>query len=184
MSFFRREKDPVEEFRRSREGLSRVMRDAPPGQQPPAGEAAPPTADFTPPPTPTPANDEPVDDHPEQDLMHRLRQGATTVVRDTFFSGTLKSDSNLLIEGRFEGQLEATDTVFIAQGAQVKADVRATDVIVAGAMDGTVEASGLFHAMPSARVAGHINTALLVVDPDSHVSCRFTMKPRGEVRGS
>ncbi len=177
MSFFRREKDPVEEFRRSREGLSRVMRDAPPGQ-PPSMDTPPPTADSAPHPTPA----EPTDGH-EDALMQRLRQGATTVVRDTFFSGTLKSDSNLLIEGRFEGTLEAHDTVFIAQGAEVKADVRATDVIVAGAMDGTVEASGLFHAMPSARVAGQIHTALLVVDPDSHVSCRFTMQPRGEAKG-
>ena len=178
MSFFRREKDPVEEFRRSREGLSRVIREAPPGQPFTNGDTAP-ASDITP---PHPA-DEPADGHPEQDLMQRLRQGATTVVRDTFFSGTLKSDSNLLIEGRFEGQLEAHDTIFIAQGAEVKADVRATDVIVAGTMDGTVEASGLFHAMPSAHVAGQINTALLVVDPDSFVSCRFTMQPRREAKG-
>ena len=41
MSFFRREKDPVEEFRRSREGLSRVMRDAQPGQPLTNGDTAP-----------------------------------------------------------------------------------------------------------------------------------------------
>ena len=179
MSFFRREKDPVEEFRRSREGLSRVMRDAQPGQPLTNGDTTPSPSDLIPPPTAA----DPEDTHPQQDLMQRLRQGATTVVRDTFFSGTLRSDSNLLIEGRFEGQLEAHETIFIAQGAEVKADVRATDVIVAGTMDGTVEASGLFHAMPSARVAGQIHTALLVVDPDSHVSCRFSMQPRGEAKG-
>jgi cytoskeletal protein CcmA (bactofilin family) len=175
MAFFRREKDSVEEFRRTRQGLSRGMDDQ--GGRRPS--------------SPYDSDDHTDDDallapaaatqlDPKQDMVERFRRNATTVARDTAFSGSLKSNTNLLIEGQFEGQLEARDTIFIAQGAEVKADVRASDVIVAGVLDGTVDASGRFHVMPSAQVAGEINTAILVVDQDSHVSCRFKMKPRGE----
>ncbi len=110
--------------------------------------------------------------------MDKYREGATTVAKDTTFSGTLKSEGNLYIEGNFDGELQARSTIFIAEGAQVKASLRATDVIVAGTLNGVVDASDRFHVKPTARVSGEIHTATLVVEQGSHVTCRFAMKAR------
>lgn len=194
----------MEEFRRVRQALGRpssAPNTTPSGATPPT--ATPPSA---PAPLPAPsvplrqpipeedesngfAIPEPVmaaptpvvpDAERSEDLLEKYRQGATTVAKDSSFKGSLKSDSNLTIEGNFDGELEARSTIFIAPGANVRADVvRASDVIVAGTLNGTVDASGRFHAMPSAEVTGEINSRILVVDQGSQVNCRFVMKARG-----
>ena len=177
MTFLRRGKDTVEEYRRSREAFGRpgdYPSEPPPALTPPQSAAYPTGAEADQPPPLLAPEDS------EREMLETLRRNATAVARDTSFSGTLKSDSNLYIEGHFEGQLEARETIFIAEGAQVKADLGATNVIVAGTLDGKVDANSRFHAMPSARVAGDIHSAVLVVDRGSHINCRFAMKSRKE----
>ncbi len=174
MSFLRRGIDSVDEYRRNREAFGRTIeRNAEQAARAGQDELPETEADGF-------DMEEPAAtlEAAHDDMLETLRQNSTSVARDTSFSGTLKSDSNLYIEGRFEGELQARDTIVIAEGAEVKAGLDATNVIVAGVLDGKVEASGLFHAMPSAHVAGDINTAILVIDQGSHVSCRFAMKPR------
>jgi len=187
MSFFRRDKDAdkdaMEEFRRARQALGRP----PTGNVVGAPTPEPPTNDHSRPASampepPRPAHSEaaaPTVQAKAEDSLEKYRQGATTVAKDTSFKGALKSDSNLCIEGNFDGELEARATIFIAPSANVKADVvRANDVIVAGTLNGTVDAGSRFHAMPSARVSGEINSSILVIEQGSHVNCRFVMKGR------
>ena len=174
MDFLRRGKDSVDDYRRSREAFARTI-GVHPEQTARAGQEAPPEReadDFER--EETAAYSDAADD----DMLETLRRNSTSIARDTTFSGTLQSDSNLYIEGRFEGELQARETIVIAEGAQVKAGLDATNVIVAGVLDGKVEASGFFHALPSARVAGDIHTAVLVIEEGSQVSCRFSMKRR------
>lgn len=146
------------------------------GQQPQAQlQAEPqPTKDVSVTPQPEPSTAT-VTDPAEQ-----YRQNATVIAKDTAFNGSLKSDSNLYIEGDFEGELEAQSTIFIAEAATVKADLRATDVVVAGKLTGTVDASNRFQAMASAQVSGEINSAVLVVEEEATINCSFAMKSREE----
>lgn len=183
MALFRRAKDPVDEYREARRALAQphvgdstgsLLSESSSLRQ--AGEANSLSDNET----DKEANLNGESPQATKDPLEVYRQGATTVAKDTSFSGTLKSDGNLCIEGSFDGELEAQVTIFIAEGAHVKADVRASDVIIAGTLDGTVNASGRFHAMPSATVSGEINSAILIVEQGSHVNCRFAMKPRGE----
>lgn len=168
MAFFRRDRDSVEEFRRGRQSLSRPTNQSFDDETFGSDDQ---TSLYQVDEVETPANGDP---------LEKYRQGAAMVAKDSAFSGTLKSNSNLCIEGNFDGELEAKETVFVAQGAHVKADIHASDVIVAGSLDGTVTASGRFHAMPSAQVSGQIKSAILVVDQGSHVNCRFAMQAKKE----
>jgi cytoskeletal protein CcmA (bactofilin family) len=179
MAFFQRDRKSVDDYRRSRDTLSRIRGTEEPDAQQEMTEDEP-AEDFEPTFFSRPVEEQSTSQTTvSQESVDQYRQGATTVARDSSFSGTLKSDSNLFIEGNFDGELEANSTIFIADTAHVKADVRATDVIVAGKLDGTVTASDRFHAMPTARVSGEINSATLVVEQGSHVNCRFAMKSRG-----
>jgi cytoskeletal protein CcmA (bactofilin family) len=116
------------------------------------------------------------------DPLEQYREGATMVARDSDFSGTLRSQSHLFVEGKFEGEMEAEATVVISESANVKAKVRAKDVIVAGTLNGTVEAGGRFHAMPTARVEAEVTSASLKVEEGSQINCHFAMKAQGEGR--
>jgi cytoskeletal protein CcmA (bactofilin family) len=117
---------------------------------------------------------------PAASRFEDYRRNATVVAQGTTFNGKLKSENNLYIEGTFDGELEAQDAVFIADTAQVNANVKATDVIVAGQLTGTVNASNRFHALASAQVSGQINSSVLVVEKQAAINCTFSMRNREE----
>ncbi len=186
MSFFRRDKEDdrqsIDDYRRSRE----VLTPKPRGSESPftMQDEENNTVDRNERSYQSePSHQESTPAQTEQAKWEKYRAGATMVAKDTSFKGSLATEGNLFIEGNFDGQLEARSTIVIAEGATVKADVRATDVIIAGILNGTVDASNRFHAMPTAQVTGEINSAVLVVEQGSTINCRFAMKTPTETRG-
>lgn len=163
MDFFRRDKSSPDEFYRA---------------QPLPTPARPEREERGARRSETPESPEEEATTPAMTPLEQYRKDATTVAKDTSFSGTLKSDGNLCIEGNFDGELEADATVFIADTAEVRATIHAREVIVAGTLDGTVDVRDRFHAMASAQVSGEINSRVLVVDEGSEINCHFTMKNR------
>jgi len=101
--------------------------------------------------------------------------------RNTRLTGTLQSDGNVLIEGSFDGEIEAKETILIERNAQAKGQLRASNVIVSGSFDGEIVCQNRFRVTPTGSIKGEINTSVLVVEDGSTVNCRFVM-PRGERR--
>ncbi len=105
----------------------------------------------------------------------QARESAAVLDRNTRIQGTLQSDGNVLIEGSFDGDIEARETVMIENEATVKGHLLANDVIVSGMFDGEAVCQRQFRVTPGGSVAGQINTEVLVVEEGSTVNCRFTM---------
>lgn len=169
MDFFRRDKDPNEEWRRTRQSFEERQRTK-------EDEESSDWEGAVEPPVPQVPRRRQEPEAASADPLATYREGATTVAKDSAFSGTLRSNSHLFIEGAFDGELEARATVVIAETAQVRAVVRAMDVIVAGTLDGTVEARGRFHAMPTANVSAEVTSASLRIEQGSQINCRFAMQ--------
>jgi cytoskeletal protein CcmA (bactofilin family) len=86
----------------------------------------------------------------------------TTLGKETVFLGTLKFTESLKIDGRFEGEIDATGFLFISPEAEVKASsIRATSIIVGGTVYGDMEASEKLELLPSAKVVGNVKTSRL-----------------------
>lgn len=174
-----KDQERIEEYRRSRETISRLQ-SARPATQPDASDDTTqndaPTEAATSDESAPAAHEEPatVVEDVDESLQQFLRD-ATTVAADTTFEGTLETDRNLYIAGNCNGELQAAAAIVIAEGATVDAHVRATDVIVAGTLTGSVEAHNLFHVMPSACVSAAIDSARLAVEEGSRINCRFTI---------
>ena len=109
----------------------------------------------------------------------QARESAAVLDRNTRIQGTLQSDGNVLIEGSFDGDMEALETIMVEQEASVKGHLLANDVIVSGLFDGEAVCQHRFRVTPGGRVAGQINTQVLVVEEGSTVNCRFTMTREG-----
>ncbi|MFN2165403.1 MAG: polymer-forming cytoskeletal protein, partial [Anaerolineae bacterium] len=56
--------------------------------------------------------------------------------RNTSLTGTLHSEGNVLIEGSFEGEIQAKETIFVEEDARAKGQLQADQVIVSGSFDG------------------------------------------------
>lgn len=86
-----------------------------------------------------------------------------TIAADSIWSGTLRSQGSLQIFGQVEGDLEAGNEIFVADGAQVSARISARTIIVAGTVDGIVICSERLEVLPTGRVSGEISSPSLVV---------------------
>lgn len=85
--------------------------------------------------------------------------GPTCVVK-----GVLQGDGTIRVEGIFEGSMEISGNLIIGESARVRAEVRATNVSVAGVLIGKIHASGRVEILSTGKVWGEINAGSLVID--------------------
>lgn len=107
------------------------------------------------------------------------REAAAVVDRKTEITGTLHSSGNVLIEGRFHGEVEANETVWVEQGAQSDGQLRASAAVISGAVDGQIDCARRLQIAAGAVVSGEIKTPLLVIEDGATVNCRFSMTRAG-----
>lgn len=100
----------------------------------------------------------------------------TTIGADTSWSGTLRSESNIYLEGRVEGTLEARDTIYIAERATIDARVKAHSVVVSGQFTGHVDCDGRLEITPTGRLSGEAEAGSLVVHEGAILDGKFRMK--------
>ena len=60
------------------------------------------------------------------------------------------------IDGEFEGEITATDSVTLGENAVVTAKIKAASIIVAGTFDGDMTASDSIEIRASAKVSGNL----------------------------
>lgn len=80
------------------------------------------------------------------------------------FSGTLRSDGGLRIEGHFEGLIEVAGNVVVADGARVMADITARNITVGGQVQGNINGTGRLEILATGQVVGDITVASVVID--------------------
>jgi cytoskeletal protein CcmA (bactofilin family) len=110
----------------------------------------------------------------------------TTIGADTSWSGTLRSESNVYLEGRVEGTLEVRDTVYIAERATIDARVKARSVVISGQLTGHVDCEGRLEVTPTGRLNGEVEAGSLVVHEGAILDGKFKMKrgPAGQEPGT
>ncbi len=106
-------------------------------------------------------------------LLRRKETNAHPVDRpmeiDASMQGTVvfKDPVNLRINGRFEGKLQCRGSLTIGEHAVVMADVVGDQVIVAGRVQGDIEAHESLSLVAPAVLIGTIKTASLSIAPGS-----------------
>jgi len=87
---------------------------------------------------------------------------ATTLGKETSFSGILRFKEPLHIKGKFEGEIDSLGKLFIDCDAVVNARlIRASSVVIGGVVHGDIEAADRLEMLPSAKVYGNIRTSKL-----------------------
>jgi len=75
-------------------------------------------------------------------------------------SGELSGQEDLVIKGTFKGKIQLPKhSLFIETGAQVEADITASNVILNGNLTGSILASGKAQVSSSGRMKGDITAA-------------------------
>jgi cytoskeletal protein CcmA (bactofilin family) len=105
---------------------------------------------------------------------------------DAEFSGLLKLTLPGRIDGRFDGELIASDLLWIGELAQIRAQVTAPEIIVAGVLEGEAHASDRIELLGSARVTAVLDTPRLVLAEGSFFQgrCRTREGSDTEIAGA
>jgi cytoskeletal protein CcmA (bactofilin family) len=80
----------------------------------------------------------------------------------TSFKGMLKSSRSVGIDGQFEGEIQSEGDIVVGREAEVKANIKAGNVIISGRVVGNIECSSL-EIQSSGRVVGNITAQSLLI---------------------
>ncbi|MEZ4768113.1 MAG: polymer-forming cytoskeletal protein [Caldilineales bacterium] len=102
------------------------------------------------------------------------------VDRDSHFDGLYKTQQNLKVEGKAEGEIQCEGTLTVEQGARVKAKVTARNVTVAGDLEGEVICQDVFKIMPTGQVEATVAAGRLIVEEGGFYNGEFVMTKNGD----
>jgi len=80
------------------------------------------------------------------------------------YSGTLKVEGGLRVDGTVEGELDVQGTLTVGNDGTVKGEVRVHQGIVGGTIIGTVHAENQLELQQGSRVEGDIYTRSLIIE--------------------
>jgi cytoskeletal protein CcmA (bactofilin family) len=94
--------------------------------------------------------------------------------------GIIKSDGNLRIEGRVDGEIAVTGAIVVGKTGVVNANIHAQHVFVAGEVRGDVEAPAGLEITSSGRVFGNIAVGSLQIERGGLFRGQSFMGTQGE----
>jgi len=103
----------------------------------------------------------------------------TTFDRFTEFTGELRFEHSLKINGKFKGSIKSTGFLYIGESAEIEAEIEAGVLILEGQVRGNIIAHERAELLPSACLHGDIETAKLQIY-DGVIfegKCRMIKKP-------
>ena len=92
-----------------------------------------------------------------------MTQDTTYFGKNLKIKGNVSGQGSLIILGSFEGEFDLKGRLKVAQGARIKGDIKATDIYVNGAIEGSITASDKVHLDNTARIKGGITTPRISV---------------------
>ncbi len=93
----------------------------------------------------------------------------------TTIKGTIKSQNDLRIAGRLEGEAICKGKVIVSSSAHIDGNIASADADIAGKIEGTVKVSNKLSLRQSAIVGGDIYTEVLIVEEGAQINgnCRM-----------
>lgn len=96
-------------------------------------------------------------------LRDRSAGPATLISEGCKINGMISGDGEYLINGHVDGECDVNGTLTLAAGGSWTGTIRATNVIVAGQIDGDIVASGNVEITDSAKIAGTVTGEAIAV---------------------
>jgi cytoskeletal protein CcmA (bactofilin family) len=171
-------KDSIKEFEQMRQALKPAERFAAPVQAPVQETSTTTSRDGignSNPISQQPGNATPANTIDEKGKMQATDNCSTVLSNGTAWQGNLKTQGSVRVEGQLSGEIDATDTVYVAEGAQVDAKIRATLVVIAGHFQGEVNCRERLEVMPTGQVKAQLTTKSLVVHEGAFIEGQIHM---------
>lgn len=95
--------------------------------------------------------------------------------KDTSFEGTLKTSTDIRVDGTFTGTLTTEGRLVVGETGNTTGQFAATEAIIAGTVNGLLLARSLLTLKGTARVEGEIFAEKLIVEEGAHFNGKCLM---------
>jgi cytoskeletal protein CcmA (bactofilin family) len=96
--------------------------------------------------------------------------------RFSSIEGTFTTSRDVRVEGVLRGKIQCQGLLYIAEGADIDADVEAASLTVAGKLSGNVTCGGKLQITQTGKVSATVTTETLVIDEGAVFEGDLTMK--------
>lgn len=90
-------------------------------------------------------------------------QADTIIGTDVHVKGNLKNKGSIQINGTVEGEIKSDENITIGESAVVTGPIVASNVLISGKANGTVEAKNKLEIDPTGTIDGEIKAKVLIV---------------------
>jgi len=97
--------------------------------------------------------------------------------------GEVSSDEELFVDGELEGKVELRNRLTIGPGSNVRANIKAKEVVVYGTVKGNVESETRVSLRAGASIVGDIKTAGIVIDDGAYFKGGIDIARGGQANG-
>lgn len=98
----------------------------------------------------------------------------TVLSASTSLDGTLKSEGNIRLDGKFSGKLDIIGNVLVGETAEINADIEARNISIAGAVRGNVTGNKV-QLLRTGRIWGDIRSNSLTTEDGAFIEGNIAM---------
>lgn len=107
----------------------------------------------------------------------------TTIGARLSFRGELNGEGDFQIAGRFEGEINVTGRVVVAEGAQVDANISAQGIVIGGIVRGNLSAIARVEILPTGVLTGSLKTGSFSAADGASVKGEVWVEPGAQRMG-
>ena len=124
--------------------------------------------------------------HPEPTppRAQSVAHDATVIAKGATFDGTLTGNSDVQIDGTFQGRVRVSGHVTVTATGTVKAQLHGKIVVVAGRVEGNVTADGRIELKETATLTGDITAPRILIREGATFDGQVHMKAPGKPQAS
>ncbi|MYD08524.1 MAG: polymer-forming cytoskeletal protein [Chloroflexi bacterium] len=98
----------------------------------------------------------------------------TVIGANTHFEGAFASSGNVRMDGHFTGALEISGNILVGESADIRADINARNVSIAGTVRGNVTGNKV-QLLRTGRIWGDISASALTTEEGAFIDGKITM---------
>ena len=91
----------------------------------------------------------------------------STIGPNTYINGDIQGDGGLRVDGIVEGNIELTGNLVVTESAKIRAEVKAKNISVAGAIQGNITATRV-EILDTGRVWGDLTVKSLLINEGAY----------------
>jgi cytoskeletal protein CcmA (bactofilin family) len=110
-----------------------------------------------------------------------FKEGVDTLLGiNTVFTGNIESDGTVRIDGKIKGDIKVGGDVYVGDGAVITGSINASNVHLAGMVEGNINCRGILKILTTAKLYGDIKVNSFVADEGALFQGKCSMMESSE----